>query len=91
MIDLHTLYQIEGTVFTDVYEPLEEGLDVVTEKRTISSLKIILTLDDPADLIGKPGYMPPVPEEEVDEEKFRRDVENYRRRKEGKSQIIFVM
>ena len=43
----------------DVYEPMEEGLDTVTDIRTISSLRATLTVTSPEGISSNPGYMAP--------------------------------
>lgn len=78
------MYTIQTQEFVDEYEPLEEGLDKVTEVRKISSLKAVLTINKADELVGKPGYMTPLEGEQVNEDKFKRDIENYNRRKQGK-------
>eukprot|EP01118_Nematostelium_gracile_P000001 TRINITY_DN0_c0_g1_i1.p1 TRINITY_DN0_c0_g1~~TRINITY_DN0_c0_g1_i1.p1 ORF type:complete len:267 (-),score=83.00 TRINITY_DN0_c0_g1_i1:35-835(-) len=54
---------IESTDITDVWEPLEEGLDRVESTRHVSSITITLSLN-PLDT-KSPGYQPPVPEDQV--------------------------
>jgi DNA-binding protein len=81
--NLHVQYKIVGTEFVDEYEPLEEGLDRVVETRTISSLQITLTVSQGKEIEGTAGYMEPLPSDDVDEEKFKRDIENYNKRKDG--------
>ncbi len=62
------LYQINniGTqVFEDVFEPLEEGLDTLRFKRTVSFFTITLTKNEPKE--KGVGYQEPIPENLVDE------------------------
>ncbi len=72
---VHVAYIIESTVFNDEYEPTEEGLDVVTIKRPVATLKAQITLTQFQDIQELPGYMKPLAESEIlDEEKFREEV-----------------
>jgi DNA-binding protein len=81
--NLHVQYKIVGTEFVDEYEPLEEGLDRVIETRTISALQITLSIDGNSKIVGTPGYMGPSENDDVDEEKFKKDIEGYNKRKDG--------
>src|SRR5690606_18597284 len=59
---LHQITTIDSTDITDVYEPLEEGLDRIETTRHVSSIIIrlsIVPLDSKA-----PGYQPPLTEEQ---------------------------
>merc|ERR1711957_1013451 len=62
---LHQINSLSTQEVVDEYEPLEEGLDKVTETRNISVLRIKLSKDalDTADK----GYQAPIPESEVKE------------------------
>jgi len=63
--NLHQITEISSTDITDVYEPLEEGLDTIETTRHVSSITIILStvpLDTSA-----PGYQAPLPEDQVKE------------------------
>jgi DNA-binding protein Alba len=63
--NLHQITEISSTDITDVYEPLEEGLDRIETTRHVSSITIILStvpLDTSA-----PGYQAPLPEDQVKE------------------------
>merc|ERR1711957_548838 len=60
---LHQITSLSSQEVVDEYEPLEEGLDNVTETRNISVLKIVLS-KDALDTSDK-GYQPPLPESEV--------------------------
>ena len=44
MKGVHVAYEILTTQFLDEYEPLEEGLDRVTIKRQVATLKAFITL-----------------------------------------------
>lgn len=87
---LHAQYKIVGTEFVDEYEPLEEGLDRVVETRTISSLQIVLTVNKGEEITNDIGYMAPLDAEEVDEEKFKKDIEGYNKRKEGELNFMTI-
>jgi hypothetical protein len=51
---------------TDIYEPIEEGLDIVTSRRYVSCMKISLSrrLSDSMST-NDIGYQPPLPMEEM--------------------------
>lgn len=74
--DLHCAYIIESTQFTDEYEPLEEGLLNVTEKRTVSSLKIRIRVNDAGDLKKEIGYVEPYNVDEAAQEQFLRKIQD---------------
>jgi len=60
---LHQVTSIDSTDITDVWEPIEEGLNNVETTRHVSSLQIILStkvLDT-----SQPGYQPPLPEDQI--------------------------
>merc|ERR1712048_1459344 len=62
---LHQITSLSTTEIVDEYEPLEEGLDKVTDTKTLSCIEIKLsmeTLDT-----GDKGYQAPLPESEVTE------------------------
>ncbi|KAG2391887.1 hypothetical protein C9374_013372 [Naegleria lovaniensis] len=60
---LHQNTSIESQEIEDQYEPKEEGLDIVTKKRTVSSIIIKLS-KKPLDTNAL-GYQPPIPEDQV--------------------------
>merc|ERR1711877_67337 len=62
---LHQVTSLSTTEIVDEYEPLEEGLDKVTETRTLSCIEIKLSME-PLDTADK-GYQAPIPESEVTE------------------------
>eukprot|EP01069_Polyplicarium_translucidae_P000432 Polyplicarium_translucidae@DN1242_c0_g1_i1.p1 len=64
---LHQLTKCGSTTITDVYQPIEEGLDSVTHERTVSYIEISLTRD--AALFDKddPGYQAPLDDALVNE------------------------
>jgi hypothetical protein len=82
--DLHMAYIIESTSFTDEYEPMEEGLLPVTEKRTVSSLRIKLRLGNTGDLDKEAGYMAPQEVDRATSELFMRKLDDYNHRREGR-------
>lgn len=63
---LHQLNSLSSVEMIDVFEPLEEGLDVVTSRRYVSCMKITLskTLDND-NLTNNIGYQPPLPNNEM--------------------------
>jgi len=63
--DLHQITEISSTDITDVYEPLEEGLDRIETTRHVSSITIVLSTV-PLDTTA-PGYQPPLPADQVKE------------------------
>lgn len=64
---LHQLNKCGITTVTQVYEPIEEGLDQLSEERTVAFLEIKLSFDqlDEKD----PGYQMPLSEDLVTEGK----------------------
>merc|ERR1712060_706942 len=62
---LHQVTSLSTTEIVDEYEPLEEGLDKVTDTRTLSCIEIKLS-KDALDTSDK-GYQAPLPESEVTE------------------------
>merc|ERR1712014_452367 len=60
---LHQITSLSTTEIVDEYEPLEEGLDKVTDTRTLSCIEIKLSME-PLDTADK-GYQAPIPESEV--------------------------
>ena len=62
---LHQLNSLSSVEMIDVFEPLEEGLDVVTSRRYVSCMKI--TLSKTSDNIDSNniGYQPPLPTDEM--------------------------
>eukprot|EP00741_Cyanophora_paradoxa_P005034 tig00000842_g4876.t1 len=60
---LHQLTKIDSTDITDVWEPIEEGLNKLETTRHVSMVTITLSklqLDS-----SLPGYQPPIPEDQV--------------------------
>merc|ERR1712060_188550 len=62
---LHQVTSLSTTEIVDEYEPLEEGLDKVTETRTLSCIEIKLS-KDALDTSDK-GYQAPLPDSEITE------------------------
>merc|ERR1712083_418928 len=62
---LHQITSLSTTEIVDEYEPLEEGLDKVTETKTLSCIAIKLSMEA-LDTSDK-GYQAPLPESEVTE------------------------
>merc|ERR1719502_1993214 len=60
---IHQITKIGSTDIVDEYEPLEEGLDKVTDTRSISFVEILLS-KDALDTSDK-GYQEPISEELV--------------------------
>lgn len=60
---LHQITELSSVEIVDVYRPLEEGLDVVRNARSVSCIKITLS-KEPLDT-RHPGYQAPLPEDEV--------------------------
>jgi len=62
---LHQVTYLTSSEIVDVFEPLEEGLDVVESKRYVSCMSITLSKTgggmDSSDI----GYQPPLAEEEI--------------------------
>lgn len=62
---LHQLNSLSSVEMVDVFEPVEEGLDVVTSRRYVSCMRITLSLTD-ADMDKEhSGYQPPLPEDDI--------------------------
>merc|ERR1711953_463023 len=62
---LHQITSLRTTEIVDEFEPLEEGLDKVTDTRTLSCIEIKLSME--AMDTGDKGYQAPLPESEVTE------------------------
>merc|ERR1712084_152438 len=60
---LHQITSLSTTEIVDEYEPLEEGLDKVTDTRTMSCIEIKLS-QEPLDTSDK-GYQAPLPDSEI--------------------------
>jgi DNA-binding protein len=64
-LPLHQINSLTSVEMVDVYEPLEEGLDVVTSRRYVSCMTITLSLSTSGLDTNDPGYQPPLPEDEM--------------------------
>ena len=62
---LHQLNTLSSVEMIDVFEPIEEGLDIVTSRRYVSCMKITLSLTADGMDINHSGYQTPLPEEEM--------------------------
>jgi len=63
-IPLHQVNNLTSSEVIDVFEPLEEGLDVVESKRYVSCMTITLSITDEDIDKNDKGYQPPLPVEE---------------------------
>jgi len=63
--DLHQITNLTSTEIVDEYEPLEEGLDRVTDTRSLPVIEVTLS-KEPLDTSDK-GYQPPLDASEVTE------------------------
>lgn len=52
-------------LFVKIYEPLEEGLDIVESKRYVSCMTITLSSTSEGLDVTDIGYQPPLPVEEI--------------------------
>ena len=52
-------------LFVKIYEPLEEGLDIVESKRYVSCMTITLSMTSEGLDVTDIGYQPPLPLEEI--------------------------
>mmetsp|Transcript_6421 Transcript_6421/g.8680 ORF Transcript_6421/g.8680 Transcript_6421/m.8680 type:complete len:140 (-) Transcript_6421:76-495(-) len=62
---LHQITSLTSCEIVDVFEPLEEGLDIVESRRFVSCMVITLSLDGEGMDINDIGYQPPLPPEEI--------------------------
>ena len=62
---LHQVNSLSSVEMIDVFEPLEEGLDVVTSRRYVSCMKITLSRTGEGLVLTDIGYQPPLPHEEI--------------------------
>lgn len=84
---LHQLTTVGSTEMIDEYEPLEEGLEVVEEMRTLVFISIVLTKDESSVDKALPGYQPPLDESqmnEIDPDSFRSRDNRWTRRSRGR-------
>jgi Alba len=78
-MSLHQWNVLSSVEMIDVYEPIEEGLDIVTSRRYVSCMTITLSItlvqQPPAETtstipyvvldVNHPGYQPPLPSAEM--------------------------
>lgn len=62
---LHQLNSLSSVEMVDVYEPVEEGLDVVTSRRYVSCMKITLSLSADGFDTTHAGYQAPLAGDEI--------------------------
>lgn len=62
---LHQITSLSSCEIIDVFEPLEEGLDVVESRRYVSCMVITLSKDGSGMDFNDIGYQPPLPPEEI--------------------------
>lgn len=62
---LHQITALSSSEIIDVFEPLEEGLDVVESKRYVSCITITLSTTGAGMNFDDIGYQPPLPSEEI--------------------------
>jgi ribonucleases P/MRP protein subunit RPP25 len=70
---LHQWNVLSSMEMIDVYEPVEEGLDVVESRRYVSCMTITLSmtlLPDPTMDTNHSGYQPPLPLSELQPRDF---------------------
>lgn len=67
ILGLHQILRITQTEIVDEYHPLEEGLDFVVDKKTLTVLEVTLTLNPKAQDTKNIGYQAPLPKEQVDQ------------------------
>jgi ribonucleases P/MRP protein subunit RPP25 len=70
---LHQWNVLSSLEMIDVFEPVEEGLDVVESRRYVSCLTIILSLSLLTDLdmgTNHSGYQPPLPSSDMPPREF---------------------
>ena len=67
---LAQICSISNTSFTEVYDPLEEGLDIVTISKNLAVFEILLVHDSKATPEEKknPSYQSPLPDDQLYEE-----------------------
>jgi hypothetical protein len=62
---LHQLNTLSSVEMIDVFEPVEEGLDVITSRRYVSCMRITLSLTAQEIDTAAIGYQLPLPNEEI--------------------------
>lgn len=86
MKGLHIAYDITTTVFKDVYEPLENGLDTVVVDKNVASIEATLSLNK-SEVEKMRGYMAPLDEKKLlDENKFKEEIEEHQKRQKEREE-----
>ena len=86
MKGLHVAYDITTTVFKDVFEPTEKGLDTVTVEKNVATIEATLSLQG-GDVTKMRGYMPPLDENKLlDENKFKEEIEEHQKRQKEREE-----
>lgn len=68
---LHQWNTLSSVEMVDIYEPVEEGLDVVESRRYVSCMTITLSLHMLDDMgTDHSGYQPPLPSSEMQQRSF---------------------
>ena len=67
---LHQLNNLSSVEMVDVYEPVEEGLDVVTSRRYVSCMTITLSLSPDGFDTAHSGYQAPLSNDEMNPRDF---------------------
>ena len=84
---LHAVMSVGNVEIIDRYEPIEEGLDVVTVKRNLAVLRVVLTLTPEAQHKSAPGYHAPLTISEEEASKFNEARKNPPPRRTGQGPI----
>ncbi|GKZ01555.1 hypothetical protein MPSEU_001106000 [Mayamaea pseudoterrestris] len=69
-LPVHQLHELSSVEMTDVYAPLEEGLDQVVSKRHVSCMRILLSLSSENMDINHYGYQPPLSQYEMQQQQY---------------------
>ena len=86
MKGLHIAYDITTTVFKDVYEPMENGLDTVVVEKNVASIEATLSLNK-SEVEKMRGYMAPLDEKKLlDEDKFKEEIEEHQKRQKDREE-----
>lgn len=64
-IPLHQQNTLSSVEMVDVYEPVEEGLDIVTSRRYVSCMMITLSQTSEQLDPSHPGYQPPLSDSDI--------------------------
>lgn len=68
--NLHAVLSVGNVEIIDKYEPIEEGLDIVTVKRNLAVLKATLSLSADAAIKSAAGYHAPLTVSEEEAKRF---------------------